>query len=74
MSSTLGLCITAFAWAALALSPGHAGAAEQRSQGTARVFSENPRALIETTQGNIEIELLPKFAPNHVNNFLNLVE
>ena len=74
MSSTLGLCIAAFAWAALALSPGYAGAAEQRSQGTARVFNENPRVLIETTEGDIEIELLPKFAPKHVNNFLDLVE
>ena len=74
MSSTLGLCITAFACAALALSPGHTGAAEQRSQGTVRVFSENPRVLIETTEGDIEIELLPKFAPKHVNNFLDLVE
>ena len=58
MSSILRLCVTSLAWAALALSPGHAGAAEQRSQGTARVFSENPRVLIETTQGDIEIELL----------------
>ena len=74
MSSTLRLCVTSLAWAALALSPGHAGAAEQRSQGTTRVFSENPRVLIETTQGDIEIELLPKFAPKHVNNFLDLVE
>ena len=74
MSSILRLCVTSLAWAALALSPGNAGAAEQRSQGTARVFSENPRVLIETTQGDIEIELLPKFAPKHVNNFLDLVE
>jgi cyclophilin family peptidyl-prolyl cis-trans isomerase len=30
--------------------------------------------VIETTEGNIELELLPKFAPKHVANFLNLVE
>ena len=73
-SSTLRLIITSVASAALALSPAHTAAAEQPSEGTARLFSENPRVLIETTQGNIEIELLPKFAPKHVNNFLNLVE
>ena len=73
-SSTLRLLITIVVWAALPPSPAHAAAAEQRSEGAARLFSENPRALIETTRGNIEIELLPKFAPNHVNNFLNLVE
>jgi cyclophilin family peptidyl-prolyl cis-trans isomerase len=39
-----------------------------------RTYTENPRILIETTQGNIELELLPKFAPKHVDNFLNLVE
>ena len=39
-----------------------------------RTYTENPRVLIETTQGNIELELLPKFAPKHVDNFLNLVE
>ena len=73
-SSTLRLFITSVAWAALALSPAYAAAAEPPSEGAARLFSENPRVLIETTQGNIEIELLPKFAPKHVNNFLNLVE
>lgn len=39
-----------------------------------RSYTENPRVLIETSQGNIELELLPKFAPAHVDNFLNLVE
>ena len=39
-----------------------------------RSYTENPRVLIETSQGNIELELLPKFAPKHVDNFLNLVE
>ena len=39
-----------------------------------RTYTDNPRVLIETTQGNIELELLPKFAPKHVDNFLNLVE
>lgn len=32
----------------------------------------HPRAVIETKIGNIEIELLPEAAPNHVNNFLKL--
>ena len=73
MLSALRLCVMSVAWTVLALSSGHA-AAEQRSQGAARVFSENPRVLIETTEGDIEIELLPKFAPKHVNNFLDLVE
>ena len=73
-SSTLRLFTSSVVWAALAFNPAHAAAAEQRSESAARLFSENPRVLIETTQGNIEIELLPKFAPKHVNNFLNLVE
>lgn len=74
MPGALRLFITSVAWAAIALSSGHAAMAEQRSEGAARVFNENPRVLIETTEGNIEIELLPKFAPKHVNNFLDLVE
>ena len=38
------------------------------------IYAAHPRVVIETTQGNIELELLPKFAPKHVGNFLNLVE
>ncbi|MBL6814671.1 MAG: peptidylprolyl isomerase [Pseudomonadales bacterium] len=74
VTNTLRLCITRLIWAALALSAGQAAVAEQGRQDAARVFSENPRVLIETTQGNIELELLPKFAPKHVNNFLDLLE
>lgn len=39
-----------------------------------RIYTTNPRVVIKTTEGNIELELLPKFAPKHVGNFLNLVE
>lgn len=35
---------------------------------------ENPRVNLITSEGLIEIELLPKFAPKHVANFLTLVE
>ena len=35
---------------------------------------ENPRVSLVTNKGAIEIELLPKFAPKHVANFLSLVE
>jgi peptidyl-prolyl cis-trans isomerase A (cyclophilin A) len=58
---------------ALAMSPG-AAADEQPRLESERIYAVNPRVLIETTQGNIELELLPKFAPKHVGNFLNLVE
>ena len=55
------------------MSPG-AAADEQPRLESERIYAVNPRVLIETTQGNIELELLPKFAPKHVGNFLNLVE
>jgi peptidyl-prolyl cis-trans isomerase A (cyclophilin A) len=35
---------------------------------------ENPRVSLVTNKGAIELELLPKFAPKHVANFLSLVE
>ena len=35
---------------------------------------DNPRVSLVTTKGAIEIELLPKLAPKHVANFLNLVD
>ena len=35
---------------------------------------ENPRVNLITSEGLIETELLPKFAPKHVANFLTLVE
>jgi cyclophilin family peptidyl-prolyl cis-trans isomerase len=38
------------------------------------IYATSPTVVIETTKGNIELELLPKFAPKHVANFLNLVE
>lgn len=34
----------------------------------------NPRVNLTTSEGVIEIELLPKLAPKHVANFLSLVE
>ena len=34
----------------------------------------NPRVHLTTSEGVIEIELLPKLAPKHVANFLSLVE
>ncbi len=61
------LCLSGMLLCAAALMPAH-GHANQRA------YTDNPRALIETTEGSIELELLPKFAPKHVDNFLNLVE
>jgi peptidyl-prolyl cis-trans isomerase B (cyclophilin B) len=40
----------------------------------ARVFTERPRVELETTMGNIVVELFPEVAPNHVSSFINLVE
>jgi peptidyl-prolyl cis-trans isomerase B (cyclophilin B) len=40
--------------------------------GPAAADAVHPRAVIETTVGNIELELLPEIAPNHVRNFLEL--
>lgn len=36
--------------------------------------SEDKLVILETSQGNIVIELFPEDAPNHVNNFINLTE
>ena len=68
--SATGL-IALFFWAALVLTLPVAAADDGAVE---RTYTENPRVLIETTQGNIELELLPKFAPKHVDNFLDLVE
>ena len=68
--SATGL-IALFFWAALVLTQPVAAADDGAVE---RTYTENPRVLIETTQGNIELELLPKFAPKHVDNFLDLVE
>ena len=35
-------------------------------------MADSPRAVIETSKGEIEIELLPDKAPGHVKNFLDL--
>ncbi len=35
--------------------------------------SKNPVVVLETTEGNIELELFPDVAPRHVDNFLGLV-
>lgn len=47
---------------------------QNQAQSTARTYTGNPRVVIETSVGSFEIELLPKFAPKHVDNFLNLVD
>ncbi len=41
---------------------------------SATLAEDNPRVNLVTSEGLIEIELLPKFAPKHVTNFLALVE
>ena len=74
ITKMLRILVVCVCYAALALSAAVASAADSQGQASERAFSENPRVVIETTEGNIEIELLPKFAPNHVNNFLDLVE
>jgi cyclophilin family peptidyl-prolyl cis-trans isomerase len=35
--------------------------------------SKNPVVVLETSEGNIELELFPQVAPKHVENFLGLV-
>lgn len=37
-------------------------------------MADNPQVVVSTSQGEIIIELLPKFAPRHVQNFLTLIE
>lgn len=48
----------------------HSAAAEQ----TAESASNNPRAVIDTNRGAIEVELYPQQAPKTVANFLNYVK
>lgn len=36
--------------------------------------ADNPQVALVTTHGEIQIELLPKFSPKHVHNFLALIE
>ena len=36
--------------------------------------AENPQVALVTSVGEIQIELLPKFSPKHVNNFLALID
>ena len=74
ITKMLRILVVCVCYAALALSAAVASAADSQGQASERAFSENPRVVIETPEGNIEIELLPKFAPKHVNNFLDLVE
>jgi len=38
------------------------------------LLADNPRVILETTQGNIELELYPKIAPLAVENFTTLVK
>ena len=74
ITKVLRVLVACVCYAVLVLSGAGASAADSQSERSDRIFSENPRVVIETTEGNIEIELLPKFAPKHVNNFLDLVE
>ena len=74
ITKVLRVIVACVCCAVLVLSGAGASAADSQSERSDRIFSENPRVVIETTEGNIEIELLPKFAPKHVNNFLDLVE
>ena len=41
---------------------------------SASAYAENPRVVIKTDYGNIELELLEKLAPKTVANFLKLVD
>lgn len=36
--------------------------------------ADNPQVVLVTTHGEIQIELLPKFSPRHVSNFLALID
>ena len=36
--------------------------------------ADNPQVVIVTSVGEIQIELLPKFSPRHVSNFLTLID
>ena len=36
--------------------------------------ADNPQVALVTSVGEIEIELLPKFSPRHVSNFLTLID
>ena len=57
--------LIALFWALLLITQSVAAADKAPAK---RTYTENPRVLIETTQGNIALELLPKFAPKHVDN------
>ncbi len=41
---------------------------------TTILFAKNPHVLLETSQGNIELELFPDIAPKAVENFIKLSE
>ena len=41
---------------------------------SANLFAANPHAVLETTQGNIEIELFPDVAPKAVENFMTHIK
>jgi len=41
---------------------------------SASLFAANPHVVLETTQGNIEIELLPDVAPKAVENFMTHIK
>jgi len=50
----------------------HAGLADQLSKKSTK--SNNPIVILETTQGNITLELFPHIAPKAVENFLGHVK
>ena len=41
---------------------------------TPKFQKKNPKAIIATSLGNIELRFLPDIAPRHVENFINLVK
>lgn len=47
---------------------------KEEKQPEPRQISGRPQVALETDMGDIVIELFPDVAPNHVNNFLDLVE
>lgn len=59
---------------ALALILGCSSEKNEDPHPATRVFTERPRVELETTMGNIVVELFPEVAPNHVSSFINLVE
>jgi len=47
---------------------------QETGQSVPREISGRPQVILETDMGDIVLELFPAAAPNHVNNFLDLVD